>query len=930
MSDDEDAKNVEEHDFESLERDFQQVRLPRRARAGILGSCIWVPQLSSVPCGGQIKPALLPRPVPPSLTRSSPPPAPPPQIPSSQVLTEIAGDASLDKFRAEYEKLHAALVSSHDNERRLVTKCRALNSEIVTNAAKVQTAFKLSEEDQATIAGLKSEIDEAWKMVNATKERERRALENIKDLKRENADLGRQVNEGAGSASAEQDARVAELEEQRNALVEQRDAQVNQIVQLRDEVSGIGDKLRAAEAEKIRLEAELGTLRDVAVGKKNEAERESRKKERMEKEIKELKETLESRAHEIQNKAQSLKDGEEAVAKLEAMLKDQREATQRAQKEHNKADERVTKLERDLREQQRLNASLNAANNTAQTELKQRENEAASARAEAERVAKVKESTLNKLRAAEKERTDAEKARDELNKTIAKLELEVEVQRKHAEAERKKQHELMRERDVLTKLKGQAENATAQQAGLVKVNENTKKTLEQEIQGYKMEAQKQAKTIYGLEAEREKLGSEANTMNAKYLEALEQVKLKELSIVDLQKQIADGEAKLKMQQNLYEGVRADRNLYSKNLVETQDEIQEMRRKFKMMNHQIEQLKEEIGAKDLALVKEHFDHMKVEKEKESLRFELNKASRQIKEAENAINSQKAEVSTLTHVISDADAEQSRQRKEYDVVVNDRDVLGAQLIKRNDELGLLYEKIKIQQSILNQGQTQYRDKVNELRVLKIKLGDVKRELGALKTSVGNIDVLKREVHHLGRELLQERTKVKALSEELENPLNVHRWRKLEGADPSAYEMIQKIQTLQRRLISKTEEVVEKDLLIGEKEKLYAQLKAILARQPGPEVAEQVSVYQQSLREKTRQLKAMASELNVYQAKTAEYQYEVERLRREGVELKTRYYDQKRRERAERKRAEEDGAPEVKTKAHAPSQARFAGGGFGLTNY
>ena len=31
----------------------------------------------------------------------------------------------------------------------------------------------------------------------------------------------------------------------------------------------------------------------------------------------------------------------------------------------------------------------------------------------------------------------------------------------------------------------------------------------------------------------------------------------------------------------------------------------------------------------------------------------------------------------------------------------------------------------------------------------------------------------MHHLNRELLAERTKVKALSEELENPLNVHRW-------------------------------------------------------------------------------------------------------------------------------------------------------------
>lgn len=70
---------------------------------------------------------------------------------------------------------------------------------------------------------------------------------------------------------------------------------------------------------------------------------------------------------------------------------------------------------------------------------------------------------------------------------------------------------------------------------------------------------------------------------------------------------------------------------------------------------------------------------------------------------------------------------------------------------------------------------------------------------------------QVASLGRQLLQERTKVRALSDELENPLNVHRWRKLEGSDPSTYEMIQKIQTLQKRLIGKTEEVVEKDLLI-----------------------------------------------------------------------------------------------------------------------
>ena len=93
------------------------------------------------------------------------------------------------------------------------------------------------------------------------------------------------------------------------------------------------------------------------------------------------------------------------------------------------------------------------------------------------------------------------------------------------------------------------------------------------------------------------------------------------------------------------------------------------------------------------------------------------------------------------------------------------------------------------------------------------------------VTNIEALKNEVYHVQRELLQERTKVKALSEELENPMNVHRWRKLEGSDPKRYELIQKIQTLQKRLIAKTEAVVEKDLLLQEKEKLYVELKNLL---------------------------------------------------------------------------------------------------------
>lgn len=49
-----------------------------------------------------------------------------------------------------------------------------------------------------------------------------------------------------------------------------------------------------------------------------------------------------------------------------------------------------------------------------------------------------------------------------------------------------------------------------------------------------------------------------------------------------------------------------------------------------------------------------DHQpQVEKEKEALRMELNKAKQQIKEADTAIGSQKAEIEKLNHIINEAD-------------------------------------------------------------------------------------------------------------------------------------------------------------------------------------------------------------------------------------------------------------------------------------
>lgn len=52
----------------------------------------------------------------------------------------------------------------------------------------------------------------------------------------------------------------------------------------------------------------------------------------------------------------------------------------------------------------------------------------------------------------------------------------------------------------------------------------------------------------------------------------------------------------------------------------------------------------------------------------------------------------------------------------------------------------------------------------------------EIKAYKSQNNAITDLKAEIHNLTRELTESKLKVKSLSEEIEKPMNIHRWRKL----------------------------------------------------------------------------------------------------------------------------------------------------------
>merc|ERR1712165_306641 len=96
-------------------------------------------------------------------------------------------------------------------------------------------------------------------------------------------------------------------------------------------------------------------------------------------------------------------------------------------------------------------------------------------------------------------------------------------------------------------------------------------TLQDQNNNNKDHIQSLIQSIRKIEAEKEEKTQAANKANANLMQMVEEVKLKRNLIGELKKENIEFESKLKQQQNLYEVVRSDRNLYGKNLIEAKDQ-----------------------------------------------------------------------------------------------------------------------------------------------------------------------------------------------------------------------------------------------------------------------------------------------------------------------------------------------------------------------
>jgi len=336
-------------------------------------------------------------------------------------------------------------------------------------------------------------------------------------------------------------------------------------------------------------------------------------------------------------------------------------------------------------------------------------------------------------------------------------------------------------------------------------------------------------------------------------------------MIDLSKRQQEMLNRLKEFTNMYEVVKNERNKYVNLIQASQQAAAEMKEKIGILQNEIDILHSESVSKDKALSKERAETGQITQNRDQLRSDANRALYVYRDKQELVDQQIAEIDKLNSIINSLEKEMVRLKKQYEIVVEERNYTGIQLIDRNDELCILYEKSNIQEQILHSGEVEFNKREAEIRMLNLEERRLKWHCGVVAKLQPKIPEYTGQVTKLKEELNSERKRSDMLSLDLETPANESRWRALEGKDLDHEELTHKIAELEERLNDKKEQLLEKELVLEEVGSLTERLRrqATEGRGETVDLAKRVNELQSRIKAMTRKTMACVSELSMYQA-------------------------------------------------------------------
>ncbi|KAG2460072.1 CC146 protein, partial [Polypterus senegalus] len=549
----------------------------------------------------------------------------------------------------------------------------------------------------------------------------------------------------------------------------------NELVQLHSIPDQVGKEIEKINRKKIDLDKKRAELEDQFSELTTEQKHTESKFKKLMEEKHDIMKVLEKKRAEIEAKekeqSQLIKEQEITKEKEEAAMADRavldlnvRHIMLEKKTQHDNLAWKLREKERDLRNLKKTELQLKLANDTL-----------SNVQAQYEKIQLQVDS-------APKEDGSLSDKRKELQKEVEAVKRNVAQQQSLTEAEVRMLEQCFAEEQHLLKVQSQCQEELIHLTRLAQI-----KTDERE--------QKSRDLI------------KAEQRNSRIIK---EIKGKNLVIEEHKKKFQEVQARLKVFAKMYDIIKNERNKCV-NLIQTASQrTAEMQEKCKILENEIEILRTKAVNKDRALQKIKLKHMNSHIMRDSLRNDISKVSRILHGMRDKREEQKMDIGKLTSLINQAEEDMVKLREKYQTAVQNRNERGVQLIEREEEVCIFYEKVNVQDCLIRNGNMEIQAMEEEIKFLKLLIAEEERQIELTRKNVPNKKSMESDLTLLQIQLSQCQDRTLELEKTLEDPSKESRTRILEGKDMSPPQLTKKIEELEMRLAEKEEKLLEKDLI------------------------------------------------------------------------------------------------------------------------
>merc|ERR1711988_739182 len=257
--------------------------------------------------------------------------------------------------------------------------------------------------------------------------------------------------------------------------------------------------------------------------------------------------------------------------------------------------------------------------------------------------------------------------------------------------------------------------------------------MQKDLRNLKSEEQQWNAHFKTLASQREKLARDASTAHRLSRETADEVSMKQLEEFDLKKKLQEISQRQKEFCTMYEVVKNERNKYVAMIQSSSQNLSEVKEKLKILQNEVEILRMESAGKDKALLRTRQEAQRQRVIRDQLRTEYTKISAKGSSLNEQVEQYVIEIDKLNSIINSIEKEMVILKRKYEQAVETRNFTGIQLIDRNDELCILWEKSNIQEKLLKKGEDAMNARTEEIRSLKIDLGEVERQLKVIRGQI-----------------------------------------------------------------------------------------------------------------------------------------------------------------------------------------------------